>query len=284
MEPTAWLVLIDWTLVAVGAAILIRFTIPVTIGSRRDPLAGVPHPSHHMREEAVFLAVCAYLLSALALDTLAAQWFAEAEDIRRRLIAANGAHVIGTLAVAWIVAKNFDGGLVGFLRPALGDGRGRFGSTVLATAIVGIGLCPLLAEGTSRVIQWFAPSTALEIHPTLQALHGGEQSKWVTACLWLGAAVAAPVAEESFFRGVLQNVIGGVSGRRWAAIAVTATAFGAVHVSQPQTIPALIVLGVLLGFAYERTGTILSPIAIHALFNLKTLIWSALGAPISGTS
>ncbi|MFQ5494698.1 MAG: type II CAAX prenyl endopeptidase Rce1 family protein [Phycisphaerae bacterium] len=36
------------------------------------------------------------------------------------------------------------------------------------------------------------------------------------------------------------------------------------------------VLAVLLGFAYERTGRLTVPIAIHAAFNLKTLIWASL--------
>jgi membrane protease YdiL (CAAX protease family) len=33
----------------------------------------------------------------------------------------------------------------------------------------------------------------------------------------------------------------------------------------------------MLGYAYERTGSLVSPILIHAAFNLKTLVWNALG-------
>jgi len=36
------------------------------------------------------------------------------------------------------------------------------------------------------------------------------------------------------------------------------------------------VLALLLGYAYERTGSLLPPMVIHALFNAKTLIWEAL--------
>ena len=55
-------------------------------------------------------------------------------------------------------------------------------------------------------------------------------------------------------------------------------AFGAVHFAQPHAIPALVVLSLLIGYAYERTGSLVAPVVIHAAFNLKTLIWSALGA------
>jgi membrane protease YdiL (CAAX protease family) len=143
-------------------------------------------------------------------------------------------------------------------------------------------VCPLLAEATVRMVHAIAPTVSLDIHPTLQALKSGPQQAWIAATLWLGATVAAPVAEEFFFRGLLQNVLAAITRRPWPAILLTATAFGAVHLSQPHTIPALIVLGLLLGFAYERTGSILVPVTIHALFNLKTLVWSALGAPVAG--
>ena len=49
-----------------------------------------------------------------------------------------------------------------------------------------------------------------------------------------------------------------------------ALAFTLVH-AQVHALPALL-LGVLLGLAYERTGSLLVPILVHALFNLKTLI------------
>lgn len=279
---TASLVLIDWVLAVIAAGIFLWFIVPVGLGTRPDPLAACAIRQHHLRENAIFFAILAYLLSALTLDAVMERWIADAEDIRRRLVAANGAQIAGALAIAVVVSRRYVGGFAGFLRGAPGGRRARWTSTILGTALVGIGVCPLLAEATVRMVHVFAPSLSLDVHPTLQALQGGTQPTWITLALWLGAAVAAPVAEEFFFRGLMQNVLNAITRRPWAAIALTAMAFGAVHVSQPHTIPALIVLGLLLGFAYERTGSILVPISIHALFNLKTLLWSALGAPVTG--
>lgn len=279
---SASLVLIDWALAVIGAVVFLWFIVPVGLGTRPDPLTGCAIRQHLLREDALFFAILAYLLSALTLDSLMERWIADAEDIRRRLVATNGAQVAGALAIAVVVSRRYVGGFAGFLRGAPAEGHAGRVSAILCTALVGIGICPLLAEATVRMVHVFAPSVSVNVHPTLQALQGGAQSTWITLALWLGAAVAAPVAEEFFFRGLLQNVLCAITRRPWIAIVLTAMAFGAVHVSQPHTIPALIVLGLLLGFAYERTGSILVPISIHALFNLKTLVWSALGAPVAG--
>ena len=58
----------------------------------------------------------------------------------------------------------------------------------------------------------------------------------------------------------------------------TSLAFGLAHSQQPQVIPTIAVLGVILGASYERTGSLVPSITIHVLFNSKTLVWEALGA------
>src|SRR5262249_14178247 len=109
-------------------------------------------------------------------------------------------------------------------------------------------------------------------HPTLSALHE-IHSFLLSSALWCGAVIAAPIAEECFFRGLLQTALVNLLQSRWVAIGISSVAFGAVHIGQPHIVPALIFLGLLLGYAYERTGGLLAPILIHALFNLKNLIW-----------
>jgi membrane protease YdiL (CAAX protease family) len=77
---------------------------------------------------------------------------------------------------------------------------------------------------------------------------------------------------------LLQTFLLRLVRRRWIAISLASLAFGAVHLQQPHAIAALAVLGLLIGYAYERTGSLLPPILIHALFNLNTLIGDALAA------
>lgn len=77
-------------------------------------------------------------------------------------------------------------------------------------------------------------------------------------------AVVAPFFEELLFRGALLPVM----ARRWGwwpGIAATGLLFGAIHL-QPAGMPALGVLGLVLGAAFRKAG-LLAPILVHALWN-----------------
>jgi membrane protease YdiL (CAAX protease family) len=65
---------------------------------------------------------------------------------------------------------------------------------------------------------------------------------------------------------------------RWAAISSTSVVFGALHVQWsdhmgglPSLLP-LVVLAAVFCVAYERTGSIVTPIVAHALFNLNMIV------------
>lgn len=88
--------------------------------------------------------------------------------------------------------------------------------------------------------------------------------------------VAAPVAEELLFRGIVfKGLRDGLRGSMPRGLAVGIAAlisgaiFGSAHLGGGQNdfIPVLIALGVLLALAYEWSGTIYVSIAIHSLNN-----------------
>jgi membrane protease YdiL (CAAX protease family) len=112
----------------------------------------------------------------------------------------------------------------------------------------------------------------------LTALRASDAPPWIVFSLWVGSAVIAPVAEECFFRGLLQTVVVRLTQQPWAAIVISALLFGVAHSSQPQAVPALVLLGALLGHLYEKSGSLVGPFTVHALFNLKTLVWQTYGA------
>jgi membrane protease YdiL (CAAX protease family) len=92
------------------------------------------------------------------------------------------------------------------------------------------------------------------------------------------ALVISPVAEELFFRGLIQNYLYTFFKRPWAAIAVSAILFMAVHIPLYQQMPALWVLGVVLGWSYYRYRTLAMPICLHICFNGGSLLlWWAGG-------
>jgi membrane protease YdiL (CAAX protease family) len=96
---------------------------------------------------------------------------------------------------------------------------------------------------------------------------------------WLFVAVAAllvPAAEELLFRAGLFRYFR-TRAPRWAAIVLTSSLFGALHVAWgdhmaglPAFLP-LVALAAVFCLAYERTGMIGTTIVAHALFNLNTI-------------
>jgi len=263
------------------AAILVVVWTPIVWGGRgrRDPFRHAPLRPNHFREESILLAVCVYLLAAVVLSGVVGLLIDDPNGVRGRLMIGNGAQLCGITACLFIADRRFQGGARRF---AFGLPQARWDrvvALVFFASLAAIGLCPWIGEATVWVIRQFVRSYEVAPHPTIQALREGSQPAWVVAGLWIGAVVVAPIAEEVFFRGLLQTFLAGVVRSRWLAIGLASAVFGIVHFSQPHVIPALIALGVLIGYAYERTGTLVVPVLIHAAFNLKTLIWEALGTP-----
>lgn len=91
------------------------------------------------------------------------------------------------------------------------------------------------------------------------------------------AVLLAPICEEALFRGFLQTGLSNwASGKkpasgalRWICLLLVGVAFGAVHwgAGPPPMLPALVALGILLGWTYEYTGCFWVPVTIHMGFN-----------------
>lgn len=135
------------------------------------------------------------------------------------------------------------------------------------------------------VIPWICLAGVI-VERIVRATGGNPNAKHVFFTVWQGepagvtalkvvaflsAAVAAPIAEEIVFRGLLQRMIQSLTGRPLVAIVLASLAFAMVH--EPWTIqPGVFVLSLFLGLAYFRTGSLLVPIFAHALFNATQLI------------
>ena len=150
--------------------------------------------------------------------------------------------------------------LSGTVATALAAGLGFFALAFAAVAAVAVALGPFLhsADPPQREL--------LEMLARPQGL-------WVVVLLFLTVAVAAPIFEEVLFRGVLLPWLGArlesrLDARRGRllAIAITGCGFAAMHL-QPLGLPTLTALGLVLGFAFLRTGNLLTAILVHGLWN-----------------
>lgn len=90
------------------------------------------------------------------------------------------------------------------------------------------------------------------------------------------AVIIAPASEELLFRAGLFRLFR-ARQLRWVAFVVPSLIFASIHLHLASFLP-LAVLGIIFSFAYERTGTILTPIVAHAAFNLNNLLMVLSGA------
>jgi len=109
-------------------------------------------------------------------------------------------------------------------------------------------------------------------HPVVDLLWVN-RTPGAVAIVVIAAVVAAPFAEELFFRrillGWLEKALPSGNGR--PPILVSAVAFALAHQGQGLAYLPLLPLGLVLGFIASRTGTILPCILLHAFFNAVSI-------------
>lgn len=97
------------------------------------------------------------------------------------------------------------------------------------------------------------------------------------------AALLAPVIEELFFRGFFYSALRARIGV-WPAILASGVLFALVHFNLWLFVPVALI-GVILAYLYERTGSLGPPIVLHALNNLSSILAlylvGATGRPIA---
>ncbi len=83
------------------------------------------------------------------------------------------------------------------------------------------------------------------------------------------AAVAGPIMEEIFFRGFMYNALKKKMGILLSML-LTSIIFSLLHAHLIGIVPILI-LGLLLNYLYEKTGSLIPSIVVHITHNLASL-------------
>jgi membrane protease YdiL (CAAX protease family) len=106
--------------------------------------------------------------------------------------------------------------------------------------------------------------------PIFECLDDATVPGWVRAALVFFAVGVAPVVEELLFRGLLLPLV--LQGRAFLFGALlTSLYFSLIHLHAPSLLP-LLVLSVGFSAGYASTGSILTPIAMHMVFNFTGLL------------
>lgn len=157
----------------------------------------------------------------------------------------------------------------------------------LATAGVTAGRVALVVIGVLAVSQALDSCIVLlglhrfgaleHINRVLARASGG-----MLALLAVAVALGPGLAEELFFRGYMQTRLVQRIGPA-AAIAATAACFGLIHFDLVHT-PVAAILGVFLGWATERTGTVVPAMVAHVVNNLVAVLMARFHLPGSAAA
>ncbi|HHT9121095.1 MAG TPA: lysostaphin resistance A-like protein [Candidatus Hypogeohydataceae bacterium YC41] len=96
-----------------------------------------------------------------------------------------------------------------------------------------------------------------------------EKSTGVLTFMLFFAALFGPFTEELLFRGFLQPALREIVGA-WKAVLLSALLFSFVHLNI-YVFLQIFLLGLILAYLFEKTGTLIAPIFVHMLHNTATL-------------
>jgi CAAX protease family protein len=107
-----------------------------------------------------------------------------------------------------------------------------------------------------------------EVGRPAEELTSGVQG-WEVVLLLLLLVVGAPLVEELFYRGLLQRSLT-AAWNDSLALVVTAALFGLAHFQLLQ-LPALVLIGLVVGYMANRTGRLGMSVLTHSGFNATTV-------------
>lgn len=246
-------------LFAVGICLAIIWLIRRIIYPRKLSLAKAPGRANTLTAAPVLiLLVTLYLLSSVIMLPL--HWSLGLEEVRAMVLAVTLDRIIWIVVSLLVAAECFRFGV----RRGMGLSLRHWIYDTLRAAYAYLAIFPFCV-GLAWITALLVPEQWVTPHPMLEAMYD-LPAAWLVL-LVLVTVVLVPVAEEILFRGLLQTMVRRYLRNAWAAVLLTSTIFALMHVATPHHIPALFALSVVIGYSYERSGRLLSPILIHAFFN-----------------
>lgn len=259
-QPATSITVLDAVTVLSGVALFARWLLSTSLG--RDALAH----SKPRRNRMVFYLPFAMLVmwfllqfTALAVGD-AKSW----QGLFQRNLVGCAASLV-TVGLVLVVAKlDFARGIKGLglrLKTVPRD-LGLAFLTLLAVwplVLAAMGLTIMVTR------MWYGQGYQIPQHEALKLLSESVAVP-LQVLLAIMAAAVAPVVEEMLFRGLFQTTIRSYLQRPWPAIVLTSLLFASIHEDISHW-PSLFVLALGLGYAYEKSGSLLRSIFMHAMFN-----------------
>jgi len=131
----------------------------------------------------------------------------------------------------------------------------------LAAALMALGTFVLAYQAVTFCLDMSVVDPAALAH--MRGGASGETPSFLTAIV--SQAVLPPVFEEALFRGLVLQALAATMSKR-SAVVISALYFAAMH-GQIERVPDTFLLGLLYGWVFVRTGSLLPSMLAHALHN-----------------
>jgi membrane protease YdiL (CAAX protease family) len=119
-----------------------------------------------------------------------------------------------------------------------------------------------------------APYLPEATHPITTELASGKPE--VIAMSFFLAAIMAPIAEETIFRGLIMRALMGLFGRPWPAIILQGFLFASLHPQGPAGWLPLMAVGCMCGWLTWRSGSLIPAMVLHFVHNTAILVISTM--------
>lgn len=255
--------------IALGVALFAWWLLSTSLG--RKALADSKPRRNSLVFLMPFLVFFVWLLSTYTLGAFGGLLAGGLEDWRAMFLTSlfSTGGSLGTVVFALIVAQiSFARGLKGF-----GLRFRTIPKDLIHAFLTLAAVWPLvmaMMSLTILVMKHFDQSFEVPQHEALEVITESG-SVALQALMVALAVVVAPLVEELMFRGLFQSMIRSYLGRPWVAIAITSALFATIHTNREHW-PALFILALGLGYSYEKSGSLLRPIFMHAMFNGVTIV------------
>lgn len=166
---------------------------------------------------------------------------------------------------AWLLARRWHvgklGSVAGYVRLRAADWR-----VVVLTPLLTIAFIPPANYLSQLFMEWLGmPADSMK---ELEALFTASSFPELLLLSFV-IAITPAICEEIFFRGYVQRTFQRAIGAR--SIWVAGVLFGLFHF-QPVSLPTLALMGILLGYLYHRTQSLLPSMIAHFTNNFMVLL------------
>ncbi len=247
-----------------GLALFVYWAVKNNFG--KGTLERAYYRANSMSFYVPFAVIFGWFGLSFASSGLAENLSAELPDWQQKFAAFSFIIVIEIVIIIFILAaakKYFDGGLKGF-----GLQTERLGSDAASAAAIFFAVWPLVLAALylviiiGRIVE--GPDFQMQQNEGLMIILQNDQ--WSLRILMIFfATILTPVFEELIFRGLLQSYLRDTGYSPWRSILIASIVFSMLH--PLMHLPALLILSIAMGYAYEKSGSLLRSIFIHFFFN-----------------